>query len=196
MGVVFVAAFNWQVLLPLYATRDLNGDAGTFGVLMSVFGVGSLIGALVMAGRSGSPNARRLAVLGIVLGALTGVVAATASKPIAYASMPFLGAVGIGFAIAGNSTLQLESSATMRGRVMALYSVILLGSTPIGGPIAGWVAERLGARAGLAMGAVVAAAAGLWALVNLRTRGEEPGSGFDGDQLETRRVDEPSIGDL
>jgi MFS family permease len=196
MGVVFVAAFNWQVLLPLYATRDLHGDAGTFGALMSVFGVGSLIGALVMAGRSGSPNPRRLAVLGIVLGALTGVVAATASKPIAFAAMPFLGAVGIGFAIAGNSTLQLESSATMRGRVMALYSVILLGSTPIGGPIAGWVAERLGARAGLALGAVVAAAAGLWALASLRTRGEEPASGLERNQLESRRVDQPSVGEL
>jgi MFS family permease len=110
---------------------------------------------------------RRLAVFAVILAALSGVLAATASRPLAFAMMAPLGAAGIAFAIAGNSTLQLEASARMRGRVMALYSVIFLGSTPIGGPVAGWIAQQFGSRAGLALGAVVAAAAGLWALVRL-----------------------------
>jgi MFS family permease len=165
MLVVFTFAYNWQVLLPLYATRDLHGGAGTFGTLMAIFGAGSLAGALVMAGRSGSPNQRRLAWLAVVLACLTGMLAATATKEIAFAVAPFLGAAAIAFPIAANSLLQLTSDGRMRGRVMSLYSVIFLGSTPIGGPIAGWVAERMGARAGLGLGAIVAIGAGAWLLV-------------------------------
>jgi MFS family permease len=159
---VFTFAFNWAVLLPLYAIRDLHGTSGTFGALMAVFGVGSLIGALAMAGRSSAPNPRRIGILAIVLGAITVPVAALASQPLAYAVMPLLGAAGIAFAITANSTLQITATDRMRGRVMALYSVIFLGSTPIGGPIAGWVAEQWGARSGLWLGAGVAVAAGLW----------------------------------
>jgi MFS family permease len=170
MLVVFTFAYNWQVLLPLYATRDLHGGAGTFGTLMAIFGVGSLAGALAMAGRSGSPNQRRLAWLAVVLACLTGLLAATATNVVAYAVAPFLGAAAIAFPIAANSLLQLTSEGRMRGRVMSLYSVIFLGSTPIGGPIAGWVAERLGARAGLALGAVVALAAGAWLLAKMARR--------------------------
>jgi MFS family permease len=172
---VFTFAFNWPVLLPLYAIRDLRGDAGTFGALMAVFGAGSLVGSLAMAGRSGKPNVRRLALFAILLAALTALLAATAMRLFAYALMPLLGGVAIAFAITGNSTLQLESSARMRGRVMALYSVIFLGSAPIGGPIAGWIGEWLGARAGLLLGALVAAAAGLWLLSKLARRAREPG---------------------
>jgi predicted MFS family arabinose efflux permease len=95
------------------------------------------------------------------------MLAATATNVVAYAVAPFLGAAAIAFPIAANGLLQLTSDGRMRGRVMSLYSVIFLGSTPIGGPIAGWVAERLGARAGLALGAVVALAAGAWLLAKM-----------------------------
>jgi MFS family permease len=169
---VFTFAFNWPVLLPLYALGDLGGNAGTFGALMALFGAGSLVGSLAMAGRSGKPNVRRLALFAIVLAALTALLAATAAPLFAFALMPLLGGIAIAFAITGNSTLQLESSARMRGRVMSLYSVIFLGSAPIGGPIAGWIAQWLGSRAGLAMGAVAAAATGLWLLSRL---GEQAG---------------------
>jgi predicted MFS family arabinose efflux permease len=174
---VFTFAFNWSVLLPLFATRELHGHAGTFGAMMSVFGVGSLVGALAMASRAGRPNPRRLAVLAMIFGALSVALAVTPTLPLALALLPFVGAAGIAFSITGNSTLQLISPSRMRGRVMALYAVVFLGSTPIGGPIAGWVGEHLGSRVALAGGGAIAVATGLWGLAAVAAvaeRGADP----------------------
>jgi MFS family permease len=77
------------------------------------------------------------------------------------------------FAITANSTLQRFTRADMRGRVMALYTTIFLGSTAIGGPITGWVAEAWNARATLVAGGAVAIAAGL---IALRARAAAPAS--------------------
>jgi predicted MFS family arabinose efflux permease len=171
MLVVFTFAFNWQVLIPLYATRDLGGDAGLFGALMAVFGVGSLAGALIMAGRSSRPNPRRLALLSLALAVCTVGMVAVATPAVAFVGAAVVGAAGIAFAITANSTLQLTADERMRGRVMSLYSVIFLGSTPIGGAIAGVVGEAWGARAGLVLGAAAAAGAGLWLLARVRAGG-------------------------
>jgi predicted MFS family arabinose efflux permease len=171
MLVVFTFAFNWQVLIPLYATRDLGGDAGLFGALMAVFGVGSLAGALIMAGRSSRPNPRRLALLSLALAVCSVGMVTVATPAVAFAGAAVVGAAGIAFAITANSTLQLTADERMRGRVMSLYSVIFLGSTPIGGAIAGVVGEAWGARAGLVLGAVAAAGAGLWLLARVRAGG-------------------------
>jgi MFS family permease len=179
MLVVFTFAFNWQVLIPLYATRDLGGDAGLFGALMAVFGVGSLAGALIMAGRSSRPNPRRLAVLSLALAACTVAMVAVATPAVAFAGAAVVGAAGIAFAITANSTLQLTADQRMRGRVMSLYSVIFLGSTPIGGAIAGVVGEAWGARAGLVLGAAAAAGAGVWLLARVRAGGVTVAAGPD-----------------
>ncbi len=86
-----------------------------------------------------------------------------------------MGAASVGFLAKGNSSLQLASSPSMRGRVMALWAVAFLGSTPIGGPIAGAVSEQFGGRAGLALGAAACLlAAGLGALVLRRLDLAEP----------------------
>ena len=144
MAVVFLFSFNFAVLLPLLAVRSFDGNAGTYGGLLALMGVGSLAGALVQAGRSAGANARNLGLLGFALGALSLLLAVTPSLPYAWAVMPLVGAAGISFAITGNATLQLASAGELRGRVMALYTVIFIGSTPTGGPIAGWVGEHIG----------------------------------------------------
>jgi len=160
------------VLLPPRAVRDCHGDSATYGTILAAFGVGSLAGALAMASRSTRPDPRRVAVFAVALGVLS-IGLAVSSLPVALVLAPFAGAAGIAFAISGNSTLQLTASPMMRGRVMALYSVIFLGSTPIGGPIAGWVGQhaggaRLGPRIGLAGGGAIAIAAGVAGLLILR----------------------------
>src|SRR3954452_16034946 len=165
---VFTFAFNFTVLLPLLAERTFFGDAGTYGVMLSLFGVGSLSGALFMAGRSPRPPIGRLVVLGVALGVLGILVALAPTLAVAYVLVIPLGAVGIAFAITGNSTLQLLSSPELRGRVMALYTVVFLGSTPIGGTVAGWVGQHLGPRVGLAGGGVIAIVAGLAAVPSLK----------------------------
>ena len=78
--------------------------------------------------------------------------------------MLLVGAGSVAFLAIGNSTLQLAASPQMRGRVMALWAVAFLGSTPIGGPIAGYVSEHFGGRAGLVMGGIacLVAAGGGW----------------------------------
>jgi MFS family permease len=169
MAAVFLFGFNFLVLLPLLAVRTFHGNAGTYGNMLALFGVGSLAGSLLMASRAAMPNTPRLAGLAVVLGAVSVALGLAPVLPVALVLLPLVGGVGIAFAITGNSTLQLTSSDEMRGRVMALYSVVFLGSTPIGGPIAGLVGQHvgspvLGPRIGLAAGGIIAALAGLAAL--------------------------------
>jgi MFS family permease len=172
MAPVFLFSFNFAVLLPLLAVRTFGGDAATFGNMLALFGFGSLAGALGMASRATRPNTPRLGALAIVLGAVTIAVGLAPVLPVAWVLLPFLGGAMIAFAITGNSTLQLTASDAMRGRVMALYSVVFLGSTPIGGPIAGWVGQHISPRAGLVGGGIVAISAGLAALGAVSRRTE------------------------
>jgi MFS family permease len=166
MSVLFLFSFNYSVLLPLFARRTLEGDAGTLGLLFTVTGVGSLVGALVVAGRP-NPTERRLAMAAVGVGIATTLVAVAPSPSLAVATMFPLGVASIVFFVTANSTLQLTSRPDMRGRVMALYGIVFLGSTPIGAPIAGWVGEHLNARVGLAGGGAIAfltGLVGLWLL--------------------------------
>lgn len=169
MLVVFLFAFNFIVFLPLLVTRTYDGSPAALGGLLSLWGVGSLAGALFMASRSTRPNPRRLAWLALALGGLSILLGLAPALWVAGLVVIPLGAAFISFAITGNSTLQLAASGQMRGRVMALYSVVFLGSTPIGGPIAGWVGQHLGAPFGLVASGLIAAAAGVVALVALRS---------------------------
>jgi MFS family permease len=172
MAVIFMFSFNFSVLFPLMADGPFHGDAGTFALLLSTMGVGSLIGALAMARRE-NPNPRRLALAAVAFGAVTLLVAWAPTLwaevlvllPLGFASMVFM--------ITGNSTLQLTSRPEMRGRVMALYGIVFLGGTPFGALTAGWVAEHLGPRVGVALGGVAAIATGaigVWTLARMRAR--------------------------
>lgn len=176
MAVVFMFSFNFAVLLPLLAVRTFDGDSGTFGGLLALMGVGSLTGALVMAGRARRASTRELGAFALALGGLSVILAVTPTLSLAWAVMPFLGAAGIAFAITGNAALQLRSAVELRGRVMALYTVIFIGSTPIGGPIAGWVGEHLGPRVGFAAGGTIAMIAALMTIATL-ARSPEVGRG-------------------
>lgn len=184
MSVLFLFSFNYSVLLPLLAERTFNGDAGTLGLLFSVMGVGSLGGALAMAGRA-NPSERRLALAAIVVGVVTILVALAPSLDLAVAGMIPLGAASVAFFVTANSTLQLTARPEMRGRVMALYGMVFLGSTPFGGPIAGWVGEHFDARVGLAGGGLVALATGalgLW-LLAARSQAEAVRAESEGPEI-------------
>lgn len=166
MAAIFTFSFNFQVLLPLLAREAFRGGAGTFSSLLALMGAGSLAGALAMA-RGARPSPIRLVRSAAALGVVSVAAAMMPSLPSALVAMVILGFAGIVFMITANTTLQLTARPEMRGRVMALYSVVFLGGTPIGAPIAGWTAERFGPRWGLALGGLVAVAvglAGLWAL--------------------------------
>jgi MFS family permease len=163
LAVIGTFGFNFTVILPLLARFALHGGPRLYGALSSGVGVGSLAGALVIAGRR-QPTRRLLLASAAAFGTLT-LLAAAAPTPLTVAAVLVpTGTATMLFAATANSTLQMASTAAMRGRVMALYGLVFLGSTPVGGPLVGWVAGRWGARAGLALGGAVSLAAALVAM--------------------------------
>jgi len=170
MLVVGTLAFNFSVLMPLMASVVFHSGASTFGLLMSFMGAGAFVGALVSANRA-RPTHRLLAFAGVAFGGFLIGAALAPTLPIELCVLVPLGAAMITFQATANSLLQLNSDPALRGRVMALYVMVFVGTTPIGGPIIGWVAEQFGARTGLALGGfatVIASATLLWGLGHWR----------------------------
>lgn len=150
MVVIGILSFNFQVLLPLFAEFTWEGTATTYAGLMAAMGLGSIAGALV-SGFRGTVTS------GLLVGsaALFGIAQLLAAfAPVEWAQLLVLvplGAASVTFAAGVNASLQLHAGP-LRGRVMALYSVVFLGSTPIGAPLVGALAEIAGPRAGMALG--------------------------------------------
>jgi MFS family permease len=155
MALVGTLSFNFQVLMPLLASETWHGTATTYALLTSSMAVGSVIGALA-SGARGRVSPRILVAAATGFGALELLAALAPSLPLQVLALIPLGAVTVTFSAGVNSSLQLAVSPAMRGRVMALYSVVFLGSTPIGAPLVGWLAQVAGPRAGMALGAVAA----------------------------------------
>jgi MFS family permease len=161
MALVGTLSFNFQVLMPLLASETWHGTAATYALLTAAMAVGSVAGALA-AGARGRVSPRILVGAATGFGALELLAAAAPSLPLQVLALVPLGAMTVTFSAGVNSTMQLAVTPAMRGRVMALYSVVFLGSTPFGAPLVGWLAEVAGPRAGMALGACAAlAAAGL-----------------------------------
>ena len=162
MVLVGTLSFNFQVLLPLLASETWSGTALTYSVLTAAMAVGSVAGALATGAR-GRVSPRILVLAATGFGVLELVAAAAPSLPLQALALIPLGAMTVTFAAGVNSTMQLAVTPVMRGRVMALYSIVFLGSTPIGAPLVGWLAEVAGPRAGMALGAAAALAAAVLA---------------------------------
>ena len=167
MAVIGTLSYNFQTVFPLFVTRDLGGSDASFTVLFSVVSVGSLIGALVTARRE-DIDVRRVAHAALAYGAVMAVMAVVPGMAVAVPVGIALGLASITFLVASTAIVQIKAVAEMRGRVLALQAMLFLGSTPVGGPIVGWVAERAGARYSVALGAAAALGAGLWGLAVLR----------------------------
>ena len=158
MAFVGTLGFNFQVVLPLLAKFSFESGAMTYASLVTAMAVGSIAGALVN-GHRGRTGPRLIAGGALAFGASALLAAAMPSLALEVVMLALLGAASVTFAATINSTLQLAVSPEMRGRVMALYSVVFLGSTPIGGPLAGWLAQNYDPRVAL----VLAGASGLLA---------------------------------
>jgi len=165
IAVIGTLTYEFSVSLALLAQFVFNGDAAIYGLLTSAMGAGSIIGGLVVASRRKTGPGTLIAVA-FLLGVF---IFASAMAPVLWVALLLLAVSGffsIYFISTGNATLQLESLPQMRGRVMALWGVVFLGSAPIGGPIVGWVGEYIGPRWGLGIGGIAAmVAAGIGALL-------------------------------
>jgi MFS family permease len=153
MAVIGTLAFNFQVVIPLMSTKVFGLGAGGFGALTAVMGLGAVVGGLAAASRRGI-SYRRLLVLTFAMGIaiLGAAVAPTLATEVV--ALFVMGLTTFAFIATANTTLQLTSRPDMRGRVMALYAIAFLGSTPIGSPIIGWISAVWGPRIGFAVGGV------------------------------------------
>jgi MFS family permease len=157
-----IVSFNFQVLLPLLAAETWDGTAATYATLTAAMGVGSVLGALA-AGARGRVTPQLLVAAAALFGGAELLVALAPSFELQALALVPLGAASVTFAAGVNSSLQLAAEPSMRGRVMSLYSIVFLGSTPIGAPLVGWLAEVAGPRSGLFAGAAAALAAAVYA---------------------------------
>jgi MFS family permease len=173
MTVIGTLAFNFQVVFPLFVTRDLGGSDATFTLLLSVVSIGSLVGALATARRR-HVDVRSVALAAVAFGVPLALLAVSPNLPASYLVGALVGAGSIAFMTSSTAIVQVESDPSMRGRVLALQGMVFLGSTPIGGPILGWISERWGARWGIALGAVACLVAAAWGLAG----GRAPATGW------------------
>jgi predicted MFS family arabinose efflux permease len=162
MAIVGTFSYEFQVSLPILAQQTFLGNAGDYATLMAAFGVGSVIGGLFAAGR------HHVALSHYILAVfLFGVsILGTAVAPTLQAAtigMVIVGIFSINVTSLANTMIQLEAAPEMRGRVMGLWSVAMIGSTPIGGPIIGFIGEHIGARYGLVVGGAAAVLTAAWA---------------------------------
>ncbi len=195
MAVIGTLAFNFSVILPLFSSDVFargtgSTGAGGYGLLLTVMGVGALAGSLAVAARR-RPRYRLLMVITFAFGVLSLGVALAPTFGIALVLLVPMGAASVAFIAVANTLLQLHSESQMRGRVMALWAIVFLGSTPIGAPLAGLVAEHLGPRVALGMGAVATLLAAVYGAAALRRiRAEES------REPEARAVEAPREEDL
>jgi MFS family permease len=169
VGVLGMFGFNFIVVLPLMARYTFDGDAGLYSLFTALMSFGSLAGALVAASRT-KPTTGMLVGSGVAFGALMLVTSAAPTAWLAAALLVGVGMAMMLFMATANTTLQLNSDAAMRGRVMALYGLLFAGSTPVGGPLLGWISEAWGPRVGMALGGALSLAAALGAVSRVRVR--------------------------
>jgi MFS family permease len=158
MAVVGTLAFNFTTTLPLLAEYTFHGGPGTYSVFTAAMGTGAVIGGLIVAHRS-RPSTGMLGTIGIGFGLMITLVALLPSETATTAALVLMGVCSISFIATANATVQLTADSAMRGRVMSLYAIAFLGSTPIGAPLMGWVSDTTSPRVALLIGAAAALAA-------------------------------------
>jgi MFS family permease len=175
MGLVGMLAYEFQVTLPVLAKHVFHGGAEVYGVMTAAMGIGAVFGGLMTAAR-GKTGLRAMVIASLSFGVMISFAAVAPVLIVSFIALAAVGYASVSFLSMGNSTLQLSTDPQMRGRVMALWSVAFLGSTPIGGPLIGWITASAGARVGLGVGAIscfVAAGFGYVVARHLRGRADD-----------------------
>ncbi|MGZ4764548.1 MAG: MFS transporter, partial [Ilumatobacteraceae bacterium] len=161
--------YNFQTVMPLLVKRTLHGDDRTFTLIYSVISIGSLFGALLSARRT-SVSIRHIVLSCYGFGVAMFLLAITPNVPFTFPIGIFVGFASITFMTTSTAIVQLRADPAMRGRVLALQAIVFLGSTPIGGPILGWVCQHFGARIGVVIGGASAIVAGFYGMRAVRVR--------------------------
>ena len=175
LALIGTFGFNFAIFISTMSVTVFHGDASQYGLLTSAMAIGTMSGALLSARRP-FPG---IVLMGVAAGVFGIALALAAVMPTTWSFAAVLFVVGVSsltFMTASNSMMQLTTERGMRGRVLALRIAVVMGGTPIGAPLVGWVVDRFGARWALGVGAlsgVAAAGVALAYLVrhrNLRVR--------------------------
>ncbi|NMO04548.1 MFS transporter [Gordonia sp. TBRC 11910] len=158
LGVGFAVgtfALNFQLTNAVMVQHEFHLGPESYGVLGSVMGIGSLAGALLAARRQSAPGLRFVVGTSVIFGLILAVSGLTPTYATYALSLPLVGLAGLLTMTATNMFVQTNADDHVRGRVMALYTMVLMGGTPVGSPLMGWLAEEFGPRAPLIGGAVL-----------------------------------------
>jgi MFS family permease len=181
VAVVGMLGLNYRVAVPLLARFAFDGGPGAYGALAAVMAAGSVAGALTVA-RRGRPT-RPLLIGSVAAFGLLSFAAAVAPTLLVEAVVLFpIGAASLAFVATANSTVQLASSQEMRGRVMSLFGLVLLGTGLPSGLLSGWMAGEFGPRSILVLSGVSCVLAAAVAALAAWGRVEAPGSAADGTE--------------
>jgi len=155
IAIIGTLSYNFSVVFPLLVERGLNGGDAQYTLVYAVFSVGSLIGALAVAQR----NTVGLKII-VVSAALFGVaelgLGAVPDLAVAFPVVAVVGVCSVSYMTATTAIVQVRADPRMHGRALALQSVLLIGTTPVGGPLLGAIADAAGARVPLFVGGVAA----------------------------------------
>ncbi|MFB7719799.1 MFS transporter [Nocardia sp. NPDC056100] len=160
MALVGLLAFNFPVILPVFAENTFHGTGGTYGLLSTMLSIGSVAGSLAV---GLLPHPRRTYLVAAATAFAVGL-AVTAVAPnliAACAALALTGFAAFSFVTLASTALQLHSDPSYRGRIMALWVFVFMGTTPIGSIVTGWITDAAGPRAALAVGAVACLAAAI-----------------------------------
>lgn len=158
MAGVGLLSFNFAVVLPLLAQDTFNGNGGTYGLLSTMLSVGSVVGSLAV-GLVHHPRRVYLLAAVIAFGVALALTALAPNVALACAALLLTGVAGFTFVTMASTTLQLHADPALRGRVMALWVFVYIGTTPLGSIIAGWLSAAHGPRSVLWLGALACAVA-------------------------------------
>ncbi|MGW5739755.1 MULTISPECIES: MFS transporter [Streptomyces] len=170
VAVIGVFGFNFQLTLPLLAKTEFHSDVQAFGLLTTALAAGSLAAAFVTTARRGRPTSRTVLLAALGFGVLETATGLAPSYPAVVVLLVLTGFATVWFAQAANHRVQLGTDTEYRGRVMALYTLVFQGSTPLGALFVGRLSEEAGARSGLYVGGLVSCVAALAALAAERAR--------------------------
>ena len=186
LALIGTLAYNFSVTFPLFVTRTLHSTESVFTLMYSTFALGAVVCALLVAHR-GLVRMRHIVYGAAALGLTMLTLASVSRVPLAIPLAFCVGAASILYMTATTAIIQVEARRDMHGRVLALQMVFVGGTSVIGGPLVGWLADAVSARAPIILGGVVCLLAALFGYLATRRHASEfhPGAVTPATELES-----------
>jgi MFS family permease len=159
--------YNFNVTLPLFVTHALHSGDGAFTLLYALFSAGAVVSALIVANKN-LVRVRHIIVGSAILGATMLALAVAPNVGVASPASFLVGAASILYMTSTTAIVQVEADPALHGRVLALQTVLLVGTAPIGGPFLGWLADVADSRVPIVLGGIVCLLAAAWGLATSR----------------------------